>query len=190
MARLRNFACYRDYKRAYTRFSKYKKYCYIRARPANRISRYTSGTQSNYDTNVHLVPKMFLQIRDAALESARQTSNRVLENALGKTGYFMQMRVYPHHVLRENPLASGAGADRLSTGMAHNYGKPIGIAAQIKKGQPIFTVKTNKEHIALARRAMKRASYKLPCSCTILVETKTAKKKAIVKAPVKKAVAA
>src|SRR3990172_7219762 len=186
MARLRKFCCYRDLKRAYTRFSKYKKLCYIRARPANRISRYTGGTQDVFQVKVHLIPKIDLQIRDAALESARQTSNRVLENALGKTGYFFQMRVYPHHILRENPLASGAGADRLSTGMAHNYGKPIGIAAQIKKGQPIFTVKTNKEHVPLARFAMKRASYKLPCACSIIVEEIVAKKKLVKKAVTKK----
>ncbi len=183
MARLRKFCCYRDFKRAYTRFSKYKKLCYIRARPANRISRYTGGTQENFAFNVHLIPKSDLQIRDAALESARQTSNRVLEGALGKTGYFFQMRCYPHHILRENPLASGAGADRLSTGMAHNYGKPIGIAARIKKGQPIFTIKTHKENLPLARQAMKRASYKLPCSCSTIVEeiAKPVKKTAIKK---------
>ncbi len=177
MARLRKFLCYRDYKRAYTRYSKYKKLCYVRARPANRISRYTGGTQDVFQVKVHLVPKSDLQIRDAPLESARQTSNRVLETVLGKTGYFFQMRVYPHHILRENPLASGAGADRLSTGMAHNYGKPIGIAAQVKKGQPIFTIKTTKENIPLARKAMKQAAYKLPCSCSILVEETVVKKK-------------
>ena len=140
-----------------------------------RISRYVSGTQNSYPVNVHLIAKSDLQIRDAALESARQTSNRALEKHLPKTSYFIQMRVYPHHILRENPLASGAGADRLSTGMAHNYGKPIGLASQIKKGQPIFTVKTLKEHIPLARAAMKRAAYKLPCQYVVLVEENTAK---------------
>jgi large subunit ribosomal protein L10e len=178
MARLRKWLCYRDHKRPYTRYSKYKKYCFVRARPANRISRYTTGTQGTFPITVHLLAKSALQIRDAALESARVASNRIMENALGKSGFFMQMRVYPHHIVRENPLASGAGADRLSTGMAHNYGKPIGIAAQIKKGQPIFTIKTLKEHLLLARKAMKRASYKLPCSCQILVEEKIVKKTA------------
>ncbi|RJQ18957.1 50S ribosomal protein L16 [Candidatus Woesearchaeota archaeon] len=171
MARLRNWTCYRDLKRAYTRFSKYKKLCYVRARPANRISRYTGGTQERYQFDVHLVAGETLQIRDNALESARQVSNRALEKVLAKAGYFIQMRVYPHHILRENPLAAGAGADRLSTGMAHNYGKPIGLAAQIKKGQPIFTVKTNKENVPLARRALKRAMYKLPCHCSVVVKT-------------------
>ena len=183
MARLRSWACYRDYKRAYTRFSKYKKLCYIRARPANRISRYTGGTQEAFPVKVHLVSKTALQIRDAALESARQSCNRVLEGALGKTGYFFQMRVYPHHIVRENPLASGAGADRLSTGMAHNYGKPIGIAAQVKKGQPIFTVNTLKDHIPLARTAMKRAAHKLPCPCSVTVEEKKPVKKTVSKKP-------
>lgn len=181
MARLRKFVCYRGVKRAYTRFSKYKKLCYIRARPANRISRYTGGTQATYDMDVHLVAKSGLQIRDAALESARQTANRVLEGTLGKAGYFFQMRVYPHHVLRENPLASGAGADRLSTGMAHNYGKPIGLAAQIKQGQAIFTVKTSKDNIPLARQALRRGSAKLPCSCSIIVQERASLKKMIMK---------
>ena len=181
MARLRNFKCYRSIKRAYTRFSKYKNLCYIRARPHNRISRYTGGTpetgsvENKYPYQVHLIAGSTLQIRDASLESARQTSNRTLEKVLGKAGYFIQMRLYPHHVLRENPLASGAGADRLSTGMAHNYGKPIGLAAQVKKGQPIFTVKTTKDNIALARQALKQASFKVPCHCSIIVEETASK---------------
>lgn len=179
MARLRNWTCYRGYKRAYTRYSKYKKLCYVRARPANRLSRHTGGTQSNFQFNVHLVPKTALQIRDAALESARQACNRTLELVLGKTGYFIQVRTYPHHILRENPLAAGAGADRLSTGMAHNYGKPIGIAAQVKKNQPIFTVKTNKENLTLAREAMYRAAYKLPCTCQVIVEEIAKKRKLV-----------
>jgi len=104
------------------------------------------------------------------------SGNKILETTLGLSNYFMQVRPYPFHILRENPLASGAGADRLSTGMAHNYGKPIGLAAQIKKGQPVFTVKTTKEHIALARSAMKRAAYKLPCKYSIIVEDSTSKK--------------
>ena len=177
MAKLRNWTCYRGIKRAYTRFSKYKKLCYIRARPQVRISRYAGGSQAQYPLSVHLIAGDTLQIRDASLESARQTSNRTLEKVLGKSGYFIQMRLYPHHIVRENPLASGAGADRLSTGMAHNYGKPIGLAAQVKKGQPIFTIKTTKEHVALARQALKKASHKVPCHCSIIVEDAATKVK-------------
>jgi large subunit ribosomal protein L10e len=76
---------------------------------------------------------------------------------------------YPHHILRENPLAAGAGADRFSTGMAHSFGKPISVAAQFKKGQPVFRLAINKEKLEVGRSALKRAQYKLPCDCLIEV---------------------
>jgi len=190
MARLRKFVCYRDYKRPYTRYSKYKKYSFVKARPANRISRYTSGKQADYSTKLHLVTKKNINIRDNALEAARQVTVRKLD-PLGKQNFFLQMRVFPHHIMRENPLASGAGADRLSTGMAHSFGKPIGIAAILKKGQAIFTVWVDKEHIAVARNALKKAAHKLPTQCSVLVEDLTVKKvhkrKVVEKAPAKKA---
>ena len=172
MARLRKFVCYRSTERPYTRFSKYKKLSYVRARPSCRISRFTSGVQKDYDVNVHLVSKETLQVRDNSLESARLAIVRILEKRIGKTGYFFQARVYPHHVLRENPLASGAGADRLSTGMAHSFGKPIGIAAQVSKGQAVFSINTTKANTNLARAALKSASYKLPCGFSVVVREK------------------
>lgn len=171
MGKLRNWNCYREHKRAYTRYSKYKKLCYIRARPANRISRYTGGTQGKFPYAVNLITNKEIQIRDNALESARQVCNRIMELTLGKTGYFIQMRVFPHHILRENPMAAGAGADRLSTGMAHNYGKPIGIAAQLKKGQIIFTIKVNKDRLPLAREALYASAHKLPTKCAVVVKS-------------------
>ncbi len=80
---------------------------------------------------------------------------------------------YPHHVLRENPIAAGAGADRMSTGMKKSFGRTIGTAAQVKRGQPLFVVDVNKQNVEVARKALKRASYKLPGTCIIeIVETK------------------
>ncbi|MBW2974068.1 50S ribosomal protein L16 [Candidatus Woesearchaeota archaeon] len=177
MARLRKAVAYRRLERPYTRYSKYKKQRFVRARPVCRVVRFDMGNpKRTYDVTLHLVSKIDLQIRDNALESARQTSNRALEKVLGKTGYHLKVRIYPHHVLRENPLAAGAGADRMSTGMAHSFGKVIGIAARIKKGQSIFSVSVNKKDIELGRKALTKASRKLPCQCTILMgEKKTAK---------------
>lgn len=170
MARLRKFCAYRTLDRPFTRFSKYRKYSYIRSRPGNRISRYTSGKQANYPFKVHLVSRDALQIRSQSMESARLAIVRAMEKVLGKVGFFMQMRIYPHHILRENPLASGAGADRLSTGMKHSFGKCIGVAAQVRPGQEMFSVWTDKEHVPTARLAMKKASYKLPVKCKVTVE--------------------
>ncbi len=174
MARLRKFVAYRELERPYTRFSKYKKLSYVRSRPVCKVVRFDVGdVAKSFPFTLHLVSKSDLQIRDNAIESARQTSNRFLEKTLGKGGYMFMTRIYPHHVLRENPLAAGAGADRLSTGMAHSFGKSIGIAAQVKAGKPLFTIHIDKENIGIARKALKRASYKVPCKCSIItVENK------------------
>lgn len=177
MARLRKFVAYRRLERPYTRFSRYKKLSYVRSRPVCKVVRFDVGeVNGRFTHKLDLVSKSDLQIRDNAIESARQTSNRLLEKTLGKTGYRFMTRIYPHHVLRENPLAAGAGADRLSTGMAHSFGKPIGLAARVKAGSPLFTVLVNKENVRLARMALKRASYKVPCACSIVtVEQKSAR---------------
>jgi large subunit ribosomal protein L10e len=122
-----------------------------------------------FQYTLELVSKVSVQVRDAAIESARMSSNRILENTLGKSNYKYKIMIFPHHVLRENPLAAGAGADRMSTGMAHAFGKIVGIAAQVKKGKIIAQLKVNKEHVEIARDALRRASSKLPCSAIVRV---------------------
>ena len=97
-----------------------------------------------------------------------RASNRVLEKGLG-ADYHLRVKMYPFHVLRENPLASGAGADRMSTGMQMAYGKPIGAAARVFEGQALFELKIKKEHLKTGREALSRAAKKLPCSCKIVV---------------------
>ncbi|MBI4449364.1 50S ribosomal protein L16 [Candidatus Woesearchaeota archaeon] len=171
MARARKFIAYRFLKRSYTRYSKYNEKSFVKVRPVCRVVRFDMGTENKAFTHkVSLVSKSPLQVRDLALESARQTSNRLLEKSLPKSEYRFKVMAYPHHILRENPLASGAGADRMSTGMAHSFGKPIGVAAQIKQGKTIFRLEVNQTNVGLARKALHRASTKLPCSCSILVE--------------------
>lgn len=170
MARLRKFAAYRKLERPYTRISKFRKKSFIRATPHKTIVRFDMGhPNKQFECRLELISKADLQIRHNALESARMTCNRVLEAQLGKFGYRLKIRVYPFHVLRENPLAAGAGADRFSTGMAHSFGKPISSAAQIRKGQVIFSLNVNKANLPVARTALHRALHKLPCACLIKV---------------------
>lgn len=130
------------------------------------------GKQENFSYKIHLVSSQKMNVRDNAIESARMAAVRLMDT-VGKTGWFFQVRIFPHHIVRENPLAAGAGADRLSTGMAHNYGKPIGIAAQVKSGQEVFTIHTSKEKAQLARRALLKASYKLPFKTSVVVIDKS-----------------
>ncbi|MBW2963598.1 50S ribosomal protein L16 [Candidatus Woesearchaeota archaeon] len=170
MARLRKFVAYRGLERPYTRASKYKKQNFVRAVPHNTIVRYEMGDpKAKFDTTLNLISGAGIQIRHNAIESARQTTNKLLETSLGKNEYFFKIMMYPFHVLRENPLASGAGADRMSTGMKKSFGKPIGLAAQVRPGKILMQVKVNKKNLATAKKALKRASQKLPCSCKIII---------------------
>lgn len=170
MAKLRKFVAYRRLERPYTRTSKYKKEAYIRMSPSVKVVRFVTGNSNRkFKYTLELLSKSDLQIRDNALESARQTSNRVMEGGVGLQNYHMHVKSYPFHVLREHALASGAGADRFSSGMARSFGKPIGKAARIRKGDTIIQLSVNKEHLDTAKKALHRALTKLPCSCTIQV---------------------
>ena len=168
MARLRKGVSYRRLERPYTRKSKYKKKNFVRATPHLSVVRFDMGSpKRKFNCQLDLISKEDLQIRHNSIESARLTSNRLLEGALGKTGFHLKIRIFPHHILRENPLAAGAGADRMSTGMQKSFGKPIGLAARVKRGQVLFTLKLDRQHLHLGRKAFKRAATKLPCTCTI-----------------------
>ena len=168
MARLRKFTAYRGIERPYTRISKYKKLSYIKGRPHLTITRFNHGDQNGkFDAIYFLIAQKDVQIRHNALESARQTSNRVLE-AMGKNAYFLRIRKYPFHILRENPLATGAGADRMSTGMKLSFGKPISMAARVFVGDIIIEARVMKKDASTAKRALKRAGMKLPCHCSIV----------------------
>ncbi len=172
MAKLRKFSAYRRREsRPYTRKSKYREKSFIRASPTCKVIRFDMGNlRDSFEYAVHLSVNSSLQIRHNALESARLTSNRTLEKSLGKSGFYLKLRKYPHHFLRENPLASGAGADRMSTGMKCAFGKIVGMAAQFKPGDRIFSAYVNSSALSVAKSAMNKASKKLPCSCKIVVE--------------------
>ncbi len=173
MAKLRKWVSYRAIERPYTRISKFRQKNYVRVRPNMVISRFNMGDTKKdvftFPLVLDLVSKNSLQIRHNAIESARQTSNRILEKELGKIGFHFKIRLFPHHILRENPLASGAGADRMSTGMQASFGKPVSSAAQVRVGQPLFTIGVPKDKLDVAKRALQRAATKLPCSCQIKI---------------------
>lgn len=171
MVKLRKFAAYQNLERPYTRISKYTKKNYVRGGfPQMKIVKFDMGNPNkNYDQVLKLNVGRSMNIRQNALESARMTSNRLLENTIG-SDYHLRLKVYPFHVLRENPLASGAGADRMSKGMQKSYGKTIGSAARLREGQTLLELRLNKEHLKLGREALSRAAKKVPCSCRIIVQ--------------------
>ncbi len=169
MARIRKFSAYHTLERPYTRISKFTKKNFVRGGfPQMKIVRFEMGNpKGKFDSIVKLKCQRNMNIRHNAFESSRMTSNSMLEKNLNKA-YHLKIKPYPFHVLRENPLAAGAGADRMSTGMKKSFGKAIGSAARIREGQTLIEVRVNKENINLAREALSRASKKFPCSCKIV----------------------
>jgi len=171
MPKVRKFVAYRRLERPYTRKSKFRKKSFIKVNPNPAVIRFVMGDTTNkkFSFTLRLRSKKDIQIRNLALESGRQTGNRLMERSAGKTGYRFSIRVYPHHILRENPLAAGAGADRMSTGMKHSFGKTIGLAARVKEKQTICQIDCEKNHLDFAKTALKRFSTKMPGKCMIEV---------------------
>ena len=148
-------------------------YCrreYMGGVPASRITQFEHGTKSDYTVRMSLRVVEQCQIRHIALESARISANRFLAKKIGQSGYHLKIKVYPHQVLRENKIATGAGADRISEGMRHAFGKAVGTAARVSRDQEVIAVETSQNHFGAAKQALRRAAVKLPSPCYIIVE--------------------
>ncbi len=169
---LRPARCYRKVHRAYTRQSQHKpRKSYIKGVPKHKISQFEMGKKKDYSHKLYLITKNTTQIRHNAIESFRITAVQKIEKGLAKgSSFFMKIRIFPHHVLRENALATGAGADRFQQGMRASFGKPISTAAQVKVGQTLVELQVNKNNIQIAKKALKSGAYKLPVQTRIIVE--------------------
>lgn len=167
---IRPAKCYRRLERPYTRQSKRRpKKGYVKGVPYPKITKFETGkSKKKFSATAMLVAQGDVQIRHNALEASRVSTNRILLDDLGDDGYFLKVRIYPHHVMRENPLATGAGADRYQTGMRLSFGNPIGLAARVRAGQKIIEVRYNKGKDGVVKKALKIASTKLPVKCKIV----------------------
>ena len=130
----------RRVERPYTRVSKkVPRKSYVVGVPFPKTHQFEMGNRlGNFDTSLYLVAKQAVQIRDNALEASRIVAHKFLETKIGLNNFFMKILVYPHHVIREKPIATGAGADRYSQGMRQSFGKPAGTAVQVKVNQRLF----------------------------------------------------
>ena len=126
--------------------------------------------KDEFPVSLSLVVKKPAQIRHNSLEAARIASNRLMQRAAGRMGYHLKLRVYPHQIVRENPMATGAGADRVQSGMRNAFGKPISVEAIVKKGQSIITIDCQEKNFEEAKLALKRAGMKLPVPCRVVVD--------------------
>ena len=147
---------------------------YITGIPGSKIAQYKMGDihkdPDEYPVQISLHVDEACQIRHGALEAARLSANRYLIRQLGEGNYKMILRKFPHHVLRENKQATGAGADRVSDGMRLSFGKIVGTAARIPAGDRLFTAWCEVDDAPVVKEAFRRAYNKISPPCTIEVE--------------------
>jgi large subunit ribosomal protein L10e len=153
----------RRIERPYTRISKkVPRKSYVVGVPFPKTHQFEMGNlKGEFNTLLYLVAKNSVQIRDQALEAGRIVAHKFLESKLGASNYFMKILVFPHHVIREKPIATGAGADRYSQGMRLAFGKPAGTALQVKENQKIVELRINKENLEVGKTALKKFGLKL-----------------------------
>jgi large subunit ribosomal protein L10e len=158
---------------AWTRFSRRKpRKSFVKSMPHADLHQFMMGVQKpDYDIKYELVANEKMYHRDNAIEAARQSMNKVLEKDLLER-FFAKVRVYPHHIIRENKMVAGAGADRIQKGMRGAFGKPVDRAALVSRGQTLFEVDTYKVHDQIARKALDRAAKKLSGTWKVKVEEK------------------
>lgn len=148
---------------------------YMGGVPQIRISQFDVGDlRTKFPLKAHLIAEEQCQIRHVALEAARVSANRYIAKKAG-SAYHLKLRLYPHNVLRENKIATGAGADRISEGMRAAFGSPVGTAARVQPGMKIMTIETTEANLAHAKEALRKAGVKLPTPWRIEIETPKAK---------------
>ncbi len=161
----------REIERPYTRISyKTPRKSYVAGAPQPRIHHFEMGKKGSYELTLYLIAKKSVQIRDNALEAARIVAHKYLSKKIPGGNYFLKIIAYPHHVIREKPIATGAGADRYSQGMRLAFGKPVGRAVQAWKGTKIMLLQVDEKHSQVAKEALKKAGYKLPTPVEIKIE--------------------
>ncbi len=153
----------------FTRKSSVKSKAYIKTIPPQSITKFTMGNNdlSKLKYHLNLVSCEKVQIRHNALEACRQYLHKQLDVKFAGQYYF-KIIPYPHQIQRENKMLTGAGADRMSTGMQLSFGRSIGNSAVIKPESKIFFIAvSNEKAVIFTREILNKIKSKLPCKTRI-----------------------
>lgn len=176
MASLRKATAYSKKKVVpYTRVSKKKSKSFIKTVPQQKIVKFTMGKEQLYNDGklpytLTVVSTEKVQLRHNALEACRQFINKKMDKEFSGQ-YLFKVVPFPHHIQRENKMLTGAGADRMQTGMQLSFGKATGKAAILKSGSKIFFIAVqNPKAVQFTRKILKQVNSKLPGRTKVLAE--------------------
>lgn len=151
----------------FTRKSRQKGKAYIKVVPPSKVVKFTMGDEKSFNEGKYphqltVISSEYVQIRHNAIEAVRQYLTKKLDTLLlGK--YLFKLYPYPHHIQRENKMITGAGADRMQTGMALSFGKSMGRSAILKPGTKMFFFAVaNESGIAPIRKMLGQIRSKMP----------------------------
>merc|ERR1712142_112178 len=137
--------CYR-----YCKNKPYPKSRFCRGVPDPKIRIYDLGSKKasvlTFPAHVVMVSDELEQLSSEALEAARICANKYMTKNIGKENFHIRMR----------------GA----------YGKPQGLVARVKIGQPLMSIRIKPQHVAAAQEALRRAKFKFPGRQKIFVSRK------------------
>ncbi|MHA1338413.1 MAG: 50S ribosomal protein L16 [Promethearchaeota archaeon] len=171
----RPWACYRKWDRPpyQKKRSRSHRKEYVRGGADPKIRMYDTGNRKKsaeeWELSIGLKSKNKVQISHFALEAIRASINRRLQKYIGRQNYHIRIRPHPWHVFRENKMMAFAGADRLQSGMRNSFGRCIGRCARVRANQTIVEVFCSFKHKDQVIKALKIASYKLPCKTKLVV---------------------
>jgi len=147
-----------------TKNKPYIKSRYCRGVPESKIKIFDCGSKKagvdTFPMVYHLVSDEKEQLSACSLEAARVTCNKYLVKYTGKDNFHIRIRAHPFHIIRQNKMLSCAGADRLSSGMRHSYGKPSEYAARVEIGQILISVRAKDNAKDNVIEALRRAKFK------------------------------
>ena len=156
----------------FTRISKRKQKSFIKVVPPQKIVKFTMGNEQAFNEGklpyiLNVVSTDNVQIRHNALEACRQYINKKMDTSFAGV-YFFRVVPFPHHIQRENKMLTGAGADRMQTGMQLSFGKSMGKAAIVKAGSNVFVLALpNPKAVTFAREVIREIKAKLPCKVRV-----------------------
>lgn len=151
----------------FTRISKRRQKSFIKVVPPQKIVKFHMGKVKDYNAGkfphiLTVVSSEDVQIRHNALEACRQFVNKKIDKETAGQ-YMFEVVPFPHHIQREHKMLTGAGADRMSSGMQLSFGKSVGKAAILKQNEPLFILAfANERHASFARKVIKQIKSKLP----------------------------
>ena len=159
----------------YTRVSKKKSKSFVKTVPHQKIVKFSMGNdrlfrEGKLPCQLKVISTQKVQIRHNSLEACRQFINKKLDKKFAGQ-YLFKIIPFPHHIQRENKILTGAGADRMQTGMQLSFGKPSGKSAIIKPNSGIFFIAVqNPRAVEFTRKVIKQVNPKIPCKIKVLYE--------------------